>query len=139
MVKLKKIFSIIIVLAFIISFLSSLSAPVSAQKRYGLRTSRPRETTGIFIDDSGNTMDYGVWIYGIKIFADAANSFVGFYDCDTTAELIADTTYPKDEIGEATQYDTAERYYSTPEYYSDGVGAIMATGVAFVMYGPAPE
>ena len=128
---------IIMVIALGIFFLAQI-APAFAQARYGTKKSRPLETSGVFTDKDGKTMDYGVWIYGISIFADQANSYMGTYDCDTADELNASTIYPRDEVGEATQYDTATNMYLTPEYYSDGVGAIIFTGVGSVLYGPEP-
>jgi hypothetical protein len=104
--------------------------------RNTMKVSRPIETTGIFTDNDGNTMDYAVYVYGVSIFADAANSFMGVYDCDTTAELLSSTIYSVDEIGEATQYDTATTWYASPVYFNDGVGAIISVGVGYVYYGP---
>ena len=120
------------------ALLLAAAAPAFAQGRYGLHTSRPLQAEGIFTDDDGNTMDYGVWVYGVTIMADDANSFAGLYDCDTTSELLATTIYPKDEIGEATQYDSQTKMYDKPFWYSDGVGAIIKTGIVFVHYGPQP-
>lgn len=106
--------------------------------RYGTRTSQPLETTGIFNDQGGIAMDYSVWVYGVTIYADAANSYVGLYDCDTTVELNATTIYPRYEIGEPTQYETTTEMFTKPKYFDDGVGAIIFTGVAFIEYGPEP-
>ena len=135
MFKLNKVF--LIVLALVLVWAVGV-APAFAQARYGTRTSQTIETTGIAIDDKGNAMDYPVYVYGISIFADAASSYMGVYDCDTLLELASASIYPKDEIGEATQYDTEERWYTTPKYFSDGVGVIMFTGVGFIHYGPEP-
>jgi hypothetical protein len=125
-----------LVLVLVIAFLCA--SPAFAQARYGLHTSRPLESTGVFTDRDGNAMDYAVWIYGVKVYADAATSELGIYDCDTVQE-IADGETAVDEIGEASQYDTAERYYPQPIFFSDGVTGVIATGVGFVIYGPEPE
>uniref|UniRef100_A0A6M3J0L1 Uncharacterized protein n=1 Tax=viral metagenome TaxID=1070528 RepID=A0A6M3J0L1_9ZZZZ len=130
-----KVLSAVLVLMLVMAFLVT---PVFAQARHGLKTSRPIETTGILTDQDGNAMDYGVWIYGIEIFADEASSYLGIYDCDTATELNSATTYARDEIGEATQYDSKTKWYATPKYYSDGVGMIIFTGVGFAHYGPEP-
>lgn len=134
MSKLKRFLVILLVAALVIGF----NAPAFAQSRYSTRTSRPIESTGILTDQSGVTMDYAVWIYGITIYADATSSFMGVYDCDTTLELNSGTVYPKDEVGEPTAYERTSVWYDTPMYYSDGVGAIIGTGVGFVHYGPEP-
>ena len=124
--------SVLLVLMF-------LAMPCFAQARYGLRTSVPRESEGIAVDDNGDTMDYAVWIYGISIMADEASSFMGVYDCDTLTELHATAlTYLKDEIGEATQYDSKTVWFDNPKYFSDGVGIVIKTGVGWVHYGPEP-
>ena len=137
-------FSVTMLMALVllaIGMYSGVIAPAPeafAQARYGIRTSEPIESTGILVDRDGNTMDYPVWIYGVTIFADASSSFVGLYDVDTDAELTSATIAAKDEIGEATQYDSETKWYPKPAYYSDGVGAIITTGVAQVHYGPQP-
>lgn len=134
MFKSLRVTTLILALVFALSI-----GQAKAQSRYSKPWSQPIETSGIFTDNDGNTMDYPVWIYGIKIYADASSSFMGIYDCDTTYELLHQgTVTAKDEIGEATQYDTATEYYSDPLYFSDGVGAIISTGVGFVKYGPEP-
>ena len=135
MFKLKKVFLMVLVLALVWAV---GIAPVFAQGRYGTKTSRPIESTGILTDADGNTMDYAVWIYGLTIYADAASSFIGVYDCDTFDELISVTEYARDEIGEPTQFEATSVWYAKPEYYSDGVGAIISIGVGFVKYGPEP-
>ena len=129
----KKVLGLVLALALLVNI-----APAFAQARFGTRTSRPIETSGIMIDQSGNTMDYSVWLYGVTVYADAASSYVGLYDCDTVTELLHSTIYPRYEIGEPTQYETTTVQFDTPKYFSDGVGAIISTGVAFVEYGPEP-
>ena len=128
----------VLVLALVII---GLAMPCYATSgRYGMQVSQPITTDGIVTDQNGNTMDYGVWVYGIKIFTSGGNSVMGVYDCDTTTELFGGSVYAKDEIGEATAYDTNESLYNTPLYFSDGVGAIIGgTGaVGWVYYGPQP-
>lgn len=112
------------------------AAPVSA---YEIFTSQTIETTGIVIDEDGNTMDYDVWVYGLTIYADASSSFIGIYNVDTLAELNSATTYPKDELGEPTQFEATTEMYAFPRRFSDGVGAIITVGVGFIHYGPEPE
>lgn len=129
----RKIFTVLAIL----SLACLLSVPAYAQARYGLRTSRPVQVDAVVTDNAGNAMDYPVWVYGIRIFADANNSFMGVYDADTTGEC--DDTTVRDEIGEATQYDTAVKMYDKPIFFSDGVAVIMTTGVGFIIYGPEPQ
>lgn len=119
----------------------ALAVPAFADNsRYYTRTSRGLEATGMFTDADGNTMDDGpYYIYSISIYADAANSFVGVYDVASQADMVGGTEYPRDEIGEATQYDVATKPYNPPAYYAEGVGGIMSTGVAFVEYGPPTQ
>jgi len=131
--KFKYIFAILIAVALTVS-----ATPAFAEARYGTRTSQTIETTGIAVDDKGNPMDYPVYVYGISIYADEAGSYMGVYDCDTLLELASASIYPKDEIGEASQYDTEEHWYPMPKYFSDGVGVIMFTGVGFIHYGSEP-
>jgi hypothetical protein len=73
---------------------------------------------------------------------------MGIYDCDsadnpnagnTTYNIGKTTVYAQDEIGEASQYDTATRMYTKPIYFSKGVGVVMSTGVASIIYGPEPN
>ncbi len=123
-----------LVLCFAVALGSSLAI---AQAQYGLQITQPLESNGIFIDAQGNSMTEGTWVYGLKIFADDTNSFMGIYDADTTGEFTAANC--KDEIGEATQYDKAVDFYDTPIFFSDGVGGVIATGVGYVYYGAAPR
>ena len=129
----KKVFAILAV----IGMLALAATPAFAvDGRNALKASQKIEATGVMTDGAGNTMDYSTYVYGVSIYADDASSFVGVYDCDTTAELIAATIYPKVEIGEATQYDTEIIWFPSPIYFDDGVSVIMSTGVALVYYGP---
>lgn len=130
----KKFLSVLLIAGLMLS----AAAPAFAQSRYGLFTTQPIESTGIATGQDGNTMDYEVWIYGLSIYADAASSFMGIYDCDTMAELNSGTTYARDEIGEPTQYEYTDKMYDEPRRFTDGVGVIIFTGVGFVHYGPAP-
>jgi hypothetical protein len=124
-------------LLLVIALVALLAVPAfAASGRYGLRVSQALESTGIFVDDEGNNMDYGVWVYGVKIYADAASSFMGIYNADTESECTVANL--KDETGEATQYDTAEKVFQQPLYFSDGVYAIITTGVGWVIYGAQP-
>ena len=107
------------------------STPVFAQSRYSLKTSDAVETSTALV------LAAGTWVYGIKIFADASSSFAGVYDCATLGDASASTLV--DEIGEATQYDSAEIKYSKPKYFADGVTVVMTTGVLQIEYGPQPE
>lgn len=133
----KKVLMLLMVLMLAVGVSSAF-----AQSRNSLKTSRPIESTALFTDQDGNTMDYGVWVYGLTIYADAASSYMAVVDCDTTNEIAmshsADTKYAKDEIGEPTQYEVTTVMYTKPFYYSEGVGARIVTGVGFVHYGPAP-
>jgi hypothetical protein len=137
----KSFFVLLALMVLVGMFYFSHTPSSQAQGRYGHYNSRQKETSGILTDANGNSMDYAVWIYSANIYADAASSFVGFYDADTQAEVNTAVTNvaTKDEIGEATQYDCFTKVYATPQYYSDGVWAIMTVGVASVEYGPEPE
>lgn len=121
----KKLLSTLLVAIFLL-----WTAPVLAQEEYGLEVSADMEATGIAFDETS-------WVYKIAIFADATNSYMGLYNVNTTTELQA-ASEPEDEIGEATQWDTAERSYEKPVYYSDGVGVVIFTGVGFIWRGPQP-
>ena len=104
--------------------------PVFAQARYGLRVSAPIET------NTDAALPAGTWVYGIKIYADASSSYMGINDAATvSAATVANT---KDDIGEATQYDTAETWYAKPMYFTNGVSVQMSVGTGFIYYGPEP-
>jgi len=132
MKKVKGFLAVLAALALLLNV-----SPAFAQARYSTRTSQPLESSGIFTDEDGNEMNYAVWVYGVEIFADEASSFMGVYNTTTVGAATAATV--KDEIGEATQYDTATRFYEQPRYYSSGVVGIISTGVGFVHYGPQPK
>ncbi len=126
------------VLPVLLIALVLVAAPASADVRYGTQTSNPLNADGVFTGQDGAAMDYGVWVYGITLFADEANSFAGIYNADTEAEFIAANL--RDEIGEATQYDTAFHWYEGgPRYFSDGIGAVIEIGSIFVHYGKEPQ
>lgn len=128
----------LLLVLLMVGVLSLVATPAFAQARYGIQTSRPLETTGVFTDRDGNAMDYAVYVYGISIFADAANSALGVYDTETITEVHNATVYAEDEIGEAVAYDSQAKWYDKPVYYSDGVSGLIQVGVGFVHYGPAP-
>ncbi len=114
-----------------------------AQARFSIRTSRPNTSMGpsILTDAEGNAMDYGVWVYGISIYAGSTNAVAAIYDVSTLAALEVSRTYPKYEIGEPTQYDITTEWFTSPIYYSNGVGIDESgtSGNVFVHYGPAPN
>lgn len=122
----------------LLALIAVFAMPVEASSNY-IRTTQPNESEAILTGQDGETMDYEVWVYGLSIYADAASSFFGLYDADTYAELIATTTYARDEIGEPTQYEYTDKWYPNPIKYLDGLGMIIKTGVGFVHYGPAPS
>lgn len=123
-----------IVLAIALLSVAGTASAVSIKTSYSI------EAPGIMTDQDGATMDYAIWIYGVSIYADAASSEMGIYDCNTFAELsgASTTIYPRYEIGEPTQYEVTTQMFDKPFYFSDGVGAIIKTGVGFVHYGPNP-
>lgn len=125
MFKLKRILSILLVIALLVAVM-----PAFAQSRYGIRTSDAVQTSTALV------LPAKTWVYGIKIFADAGNSFAGIYDVATLGA--ANYTNVVDEIGEATQYDSAEIKYAKPKYFANGVTVVMTTGVFFIDYGPEP-
>ena len=104
--------------------------PVFAQARHGTRLSAAVQTSTALV------LPASTWVYGLKIFADAASSFMGIYDAATLGACTDETV--KDEIGEATQYDTAEKHYAKPVYFTNGVSVVMTTGVGWVEYGQEP-
>ena len=125
MVKFKIILAILLVM-----LLSMATVSAFAQARYGIRTSAPVETSTSLV------LPAETWVYGIKIYADAGNSFMGVYDVATFGA--ATNANVEDEIGEATQYDTAESWYPEPKYFANGVSVVMSTGVGFIHYGAEP-
>lgn len=134
MVKLKRVLLVLLVVVL----MAGIVPVFAAQARYGTKNSRFIETTGMLTDQDGNSMTYPVWIYSISIYADATNSFMGVYDT-ATAVALCNTEYARDEIGEATQFDVATRVYAKPQYYAEGVGAIITTGCGSVEYGSEPK
>lgn len=134
----KKILSLLLAVAFLACVTVS---PVSAQGRLSKnRTSRPLESTAIFTDQDGATMDYAVWIYGLTIFADdTTNCHLGIYDTATISEVQLGTAYARYEIGEPTQSQITTEQFTNPMYFATGVaGMVEVGGIGFVHYGPAP-
>ena len=98
---------------------------------------RVKSTTGIE-SNSSLELPANTWVYGIKLYADASNSFMAIYDAAAVA--VTDTgANAIDEIGEATQYDSVEVWYPKPIKFVNGVSVIITTGVGFIFYGPAPS
>jgi hypothetical protein len=128
----KKMRKILAISALILIFAVS---PVFAQARYGIRTCTVTASTNGTISAVGA----GTWVYGLKIYATNSNAQAGLYDTATQAGVSGASASPKDEIGEATQYESTETWYSTPIYFSEGVSVLCRNGVAFVYYGPQPE
>ncbi len=118
--------------------LLAVASPALAQSRYGLFTTQSNESTAILTGQDGNVMDYETWVYGLSIYADESNSFFGVYDVDTLVELQSSTSFPRDEIGEPTQFEFSSKAYNQPIRFTDGIGMVIFTGVGFVNYGPAP-
>ena len=118
----KKLLSVLLVAGLLLA-----SAPCYAQARYSLSRATCETSTASLITGP-------VWVHGLSIFADAANSFAGVYDVATLYDT--STSNLRDEIGEATQYDRCEIMYDDPVYYSTAVTVVMTTGVLTVYYGP---
>ena len=130
MAKLKK-FSI---LTLALVCLLSLSTIVLAAN-----PSRIRSTKGIEESSTASTLGLsgGTWVYGVRLYADASNSFATIYDATTyDAKTVAEAV---DELGEATQYETVTVWYPKPIYFENGVSIYIATGVAYIFYGPEPK
>ena len=133
----KKTFFIVLFLA-VFAFIAVCAnvMPVAAQSRFGLKSSGPIEA------DADLKLPAGTWVYGARIYADAASSYMGLYNNVTVAggqSTANNGTQWMDEIGEATQYDTAEILYPSPIYFSNGVSVGITTGVGWVNYGPEPD
>lgn len=124
--KIKKIFLIALVLALVWAV---GVMPVSAQARYGLRRISATADTALLLPA-------GTWVYGISIYASSANAEIGIYDVATLPG--AGDSEVRDEIGEATQYDHADRLYAKPMYFTNGVTVMVNNGTGFVDYGPSP-
>lgn len=100
---------------------------------------RIRSTNGIETSSTASTLGLssGTWVYGVTIYADAASSFVALYDASTyVGKTVADAVT---EIGEATQYETVTVWFPKPIYFENGVSCYIATGVAYIYYGPEPQ
>lgn len=137
----RKLFLVLVLTAIVWGAVSPHTS--LAEISYIIKRSRPLTATGIFTDADGNAMDYDVWVYGVTLYANAANSQANIKDCDTTVELLSATEYPIDEIGEPTQFETTEHsfveMYGRPLHFSDGVGACITTGgTVIISYGVKP-
>lgn len=128
MYKWKRVLAISLVLMFAAGI-----SPVFAQARYGLTPSDAIEVSTSLVAPAGS------WVYGWTIFADAGNAYAGLYDCATFYDG-ANTTVV-DEIGEATQWDKEENWFTKPIYFTNGVSVVMpsAVGVVVVWTGPEPN
>lgn len=143
----KRFFLISVAMIAVLGLFFLPYAPSSfAQARYTIGVSRPLTSNGLFVDADDNTMDYAVWIYGLTIYAGSTNVAANIKNADTTAELLhTSTVYPKDEIGEPTQYETTTHnyieMYGKPMYFSEGVGGCLTgtSPVLILAYGPEPE
>lgn len=126
MYKLKSILAILVIALLL------FVTPAFAQARYSLKVSVPIETSTALV------LPAGTWVYGVKVYADANSSWAALYDVATIAGADADETTRKEELGEATQYDSVEIMYETPIYYTNGVTVKMTTGICFIYYGAEP-
>ena len=116
-----------------VAFLLMLSAPpAQAQARYGLSVSDAVTAN----DDL--TLPAGTWVYGWKIFAEAATAYANLIDAATSAEGIASNIV--DEIGEATALDSTTNWFEAPIFFTNGVSVQVPSGVGtvFIYYGPQP-
>jgi hypothetical protein len=124
----KKICSVL--LAVILAF--AMITPVFAGiGHYGLRISKAVEANEALI------LPAGTWVYGMKVYADAASSFMGVYNSATMGACTNDNVIG--EVGEATQYDTETQMFPVPIFCSEGVSVVIGVGVGFVFYGSAPN
>jgi hypothetical protein len=123
----KKLLTMFLVLIMMVAF---IIPSAYAQARYGLKMSSAIETNTDLVVAAGS------WIYGIKIFADESNSYMGLSDAATVSAATSANLF--DDIGEATQYDTQVIWYPKPRYVTNGLSAQMSTGLGVVFYGPEP-
>lgn len=72
----------------------------------------------------------GTWVYGISIHATTAGAQMGIYNVAT----LGAATSPTDEVGEATQYNTAFSPWPEPICFTNGVTVLITNGVGFVEY-----
>lgn len=124
----KKLLVLMLVLMF------ACASPVLAVSNNRIRT-----TNGIETSSTAATLGLssGTWVYGVTVYADAANSFVTLYDASTyVGKTPADAVT---ELGEATQYESVTVWFPKPIYFSTGVSCYIATGVAYIYYGPEPQ
>lgn len=127
----RKILSIMLIVSFAI-VLTGNSA--SAQQRRTIRS------TGAIESNQDAILPAGTWVYGLKIYADEANSVMSLYDAATAPIYSAadELDQRREEIGEATQYDSKIEMFDNPRYFEDGVSVMMSTGIGFIYYGPSP-
>jgi len=126
--KFRSIFALVLIALFAFSSVSFAAA-----------TSRIKSTKGIETSSTASTLSLtdGTWVYGVTLYADASNSFVTLYDASTyVGKNVADAVT---EIGEATQYETVTVWFPVPIYFENGVSCYIATGVAYIYYGPEPK
>lgn len=120
---------ILLAIALAINFVPTDIKPVYAQARYGGKRASATADTELLLAA-------GTWVYGISIYASSTNAELGIYDSATLEG--AGNNQVKDEIGEATQFDHADRVYAKPIYFTNGVTVIVNNGTGFVDYGPEP-
>lgn len=106
---------------------------------FAVTNNRIRSTNGIETSSTASTLGLssGTWVYGVTVYADAASSFVALYDASTyVGKTVANAVT---EVGEATQYESVTVWFPKPIYFANGVSCYIATGVAYIYYGPEPS
>lgn len=129
MKKIRIFLSVLVMTAMLLSFASS-PKETYAQSRYGNKVKAIDTSEAV-------TLPTGSWVYGISVYASSANAEFGVYDVATLAASGASNV--KGEVGEATQYETTDKPFKVPIYFTNGVTGVVRNGVGFIEYGPEPS
>ena len=129
--RFRKLLPVLLVLVAV--FMLTGGPVFAAGARHGLKTYMVETHTAL-------ALPAGTWVWGIGIYSDDGSSWMATYDIATLGAATDSVDGPrKDEIGEATQYDTQTRMYALPIQYGNGVTVRVSAGVGTIYYGPAPN